>query len=105
MRRGAAVSQAPWIAAAATAGYFVATAGVFQLFNWGVPRAVEQVLSALVLPAVLLMGLWDPLLKRLGWSRGDWFAAPTLPGFVLVTAVYAALAFVLALLVVRLLQR
>jgi hypothetical protein len=99
------MSRAPWIAAAATAGYFVATAGVFQLFNWGVPRAVEQVLSLLVSPAVLAMGLWTPLLRRFGWARGEWFSAPTLPGFVLLTLGYSLLAFVLATLLVRLLHR
>lgn len=99
------MSKAPWIAAAVTAGYFVVTAGVFRLFNIGVPRALEQALSLLVTPAVLLMGLWDPVLKRLGWSKGEWFAVPSLPGFVALLLFYALLAFVLTAALVRLFQR
>jgi len=99
------VSKAPWIAAAVTTGYFVATAGVFWLFNVGVPRWLEQVLSLLVAPAVLLMGLWDPLLKRLGWSKGEWFAVPSAAGFVALTLFYALLAFGITELLVRLLRR
>jgi hypothetical protein len=99
------MGKGPWIAAALTGGYFVATAGVFGLFNLGVSRGVEQVLSWLVAPAVLLMGLWSPLLKRVGWSKGEWFSAPTLPGFVVLTLFYAALAFVVVAAIGKLFQR
>ena len=99
------MSKAPWIAAFATAGYFVCTAGVFRLFNLGISRGLEQVLSLLVAPAVLLLGLWDPVLKRLGMSKGEWFAVPDLPAFIALVVFYSAMVFAITALLSRLLQR
>jgi hypothetical protein len=99
------VSKAPWVVAGLVVGYFAFTALVFKLFNWGVPAAVEQVLSAVVAPAVLLLALWTPLLKRLGWAQGEWFSVPSPPGFLLLVLVYAALGFGATVLLCRMLSR
>lgn len=96
---------APWIASAATVAYLLATVGAFQLINWGVPAWVESVLSALATPGVFALLAWVPLLKRLGLARGEMVTVPSPLAFVMITLLYAVIAFAAASLVLRLVQR
>lgn len=95
----------PSKAAAATAAYFVLSVAALASFNLGLPPALEQALSLLAAPALVLMGLWTPLLRPLGLASGEWLAAPTLPGALLLIALYAALAYLATALLLRLIRR
>lgn len=99
------MSKLPWIAAAATGAYLMLSVGVLRLFDRGVPSWLEGLLSLLVAPAFALLTLWNPLLRRLGLSRGEWVIAPSPLAFVVLVVLYAALAFGLTWVVVRWLQR
>lgn len=95
----------PAKAALATALYFVLSVAALVSFNLGLPAALEQLLSLLAAPALVLMGLWTPLLRPFGLASGEWLAAPTLPGALLLIALYAALAYLATLLALRLFRR
>jgi hypothetical protein len=97
--------SAPWIAAGVVATYLVATFGVFRALNAGVPLWLEGWLSAFAAPGALAFLAWGPTLKRLGLSRGEMVLVPHPVAFVLLTLLYAALAFVIVALVMRLMSR
>ena len=96
---------APWLAAAVTAGYMLATAAAFRLIDLGVPAWLETLLSALAAPGALALLVWSPVLRRLGLSDGEIVSVPNPVAFVMLTLFYAALAFVVMTLVMRLLPR
>jgi hypothetical protein len=95
----------PASAALATAAYFVLSVGILASFNLGLPPQLEHVLSIVAAPAVFLMAVWTPILQPLGLATGEWFAAPTLPGALLLIAVYAVLAYLATALVLRFFRR
>lgn len=95
----------PAKAALATAAYFALSVAALASFNLGLPGPLEQLLSLLAAPALVLMALWTPLLRPLGLASGEWMAAPTLPGALLLIALYAALAYLLATLALRFFRR
>ncbi len=95
----------PAKAAIATAAYFVLSVAMLASFNLGLPPPLEQLLSLLAAPALLLMLIWTPLLRPLGLASGEWLSGPTLPGALLIIAVYAALAYLLTTLALRLIRR
>jgi hypothetical protein len=74
-------------------------------FNLGLPHIVERVLSLLAAPALVLMGLWTPVLRPLGLTSGELLAVPTLPGGLLLIALYAALAYIMAKLALHVFRR
>lgn len=92
----------PWIAPAIVAGYFVLSIGLLYLLNIGVPMWLEQLISAFAAPAVLSIVLWNPVLKPLGLTTGEWFTAPSLPASVAIVAFYTLVAFAFAMLAKRL---
>ena len=99
--------SAPALAAATTVAYMLATPGAFWLINRGVPPWLETVLSAAAAPGVFALLAWVPLLKRLGLglARGEMFSLPGPLAFVLITALYATLAYGVVALVARAVQR
>lgn len=99
------VSKAPWIAAAATGAYLVLSVGALRLFDRGIPSWLEGLLSLLAAPAFVLLTVWNPLLRRLGLTRGEWVVAPSPLAFAVLVVFYAAVAFALTWIVVRVLQR
>ncbi len=76
-----------------------------RLFERGIPSWLEGVLSLLAVPAFALLTVWNPLLRRLGLTRGEWVVAPSPLAFALLVILYATVAFALTWVVVRLLQR
>lgn len=95
----------PVKAALATAVYFLFSVAMLASFNFGLPSPLEQLLSLLAAPALLLLAVWTPLLRPLGLSSGEWLTAPTLPGALLLVALYAALAYLTTALALRLIRR
>ncbi|CAN7374437.1 hypothetical protein LJR289_002180 [Pseudoduganella sp. LjRoot289] len=95
----------PAKAALATAAYFALSVAVLASFNLGLAPPLERLLSLLAAPALFLMAIWTPLLRPLGLASGDWLAAPTLPGALLLIALYAALAYLAATAALRLMRR
>lgn len=95
----------PAKAALATAAYFVLSVAALASFNLGLAPPLERLLTLLAAPALLLMAVWTPLLRPLGLASGEWLAAPTLPGALLLIALYAALAYLAAAVVLRLARR
>ena len=93
------------LAAAATAAYLLATRGAFWLVDRGVPPWLETVLSAAAAPGVFALLAWVPLLKRLGLARGEMVSVPGPLAFVVITALYAALAYGVVALAARAVQR
>ena len=91
--------------ALATAAYFALSAGILLSFNLGLPPQLERVLSMVAAPALFLMALWTPALRPLGLASGEWLMAPTLTGALLLIALYAALAYLVAALMLRLFRR
>ena len=87
------------------AAYFVLSFGALQLLNFGPPSWVEQTISFLATPAVILLAIWTPALKPLGMVSGEWLIMPNALAVVLLVFAYAALAYVAALIVSRLLAR
>ena len=83
----------PWVVPAIVAGYFVLSIGMLSLINIGVPMWLEQLISAFAAPAVLSIVVWNPILKPLGLTTGEWFTAPSLPIFFIIVVVYALVAF------------
>jgi hypothetical protein len=94
----------PAKAALAIAAYFMFSVGSVASFNAGLPPQLERLLSAIAAPALLLMGVWAPLLHPLGLATGEWFAVPTLPGALVLTALYSTFAYLATALVQRLCQ-
>jgi hypothetical protein len=74
-------------------------------FNLGLPHIVERVLSLLAAPALVLMGLWTPVLGPLVLTNGELLAVPTLSGGLLLIALYAALAYIMAKLALHVFRR
>lgn len=95
----------PWISAVATAAYFMLTAGVFQLLNWGVPSWLEQILSFSVAPAAMLLTVWNPVLKRLGLTQGEWIVVPGPIAFFLLMMFYAVVAYFATMLICGIFRR
>lgn len=96
---------APGTVAATVVGYLLAVRGAFWLVDRGVPPWLETLLSAAATPGVFALLAWVPLLKRLGLARGEMVSVPGPLAFLLITALYAALAYGAAALVVRTAQR
>jgi hypothetical protein len=88
--------QIPAVAAGITAAYFVLSIGAVASFALGPPRWLEQCLSGLAAPAVLLLLVWNPMLRPLGLTSGEWFAVPSWPACLLIIAIYASLVYGLA---------
>jgi hypothetical protein len=63
------------------------------------------VLSLLAAPALVLMGLWTPVLGPLVLTNGELLAVPTLSGGLLLIALYAALAYIMAKLALHVFRR
>lgn len=85
----------PLLAAVLTAAYFGAAIGAVASFNLGLPPWLEQALSLLAAPAVLLLLAWNPVLRPLGLLHGE---AVTLPkGWVclLLVLLYAGLVYLI----------
>jgi len=80
-------------AALGAVGYLVVCAAVMASFNLGLPAWLELALSVLIAPGLLAVTAWTPLLRALGLTSGEWLAAPSAPGFVLVVLVYAGIAY------------
>jgi hypothetical protein len=95
----------PAIAALATAAYFLLSVGILASFNLGLPPQLERVLSIVAAPALFLLAIWTPILRPLGLAGGEWVAAPTLPGALLLIALYAVLAYLATALALRLFRR
>jgi hypothetical protein len=91
----------PALAAAATAAYFLLAIGAIRAFALGLPGWLEATLSALAAPAVILLLAWNPLLAPLGMTAGEAVVVPTLLPCLLIIALYAAVAYGLARLLVR----
>lgn len=88
----------PWVAPALVAGYFVLSIGLLYLLNVGVPMWLEQLISAFAAPAVMSIVLWNPVLRPLGLTTGEWFTAPSLLASLSIVAFYTLLAFALGML-------
>jgi hypothetical protein len=82
--------------------YLVACAGVLASFNLGLPSWLELTLSALIAPGIIAVTAWNPVLRLLGLTSGEWIAVPSAPGFLLVVLVYAGLAYGAGFLLERL---
>ena len=97
--------SAPALAAATTVAYLLVTRGAFWLIDRGVPPWLETVLSAAATPGVFALLACVPLLKRLGLARGEMVSVPGPLAFVLITALYATLAYGVVALAARAVQR
>lgn len=90
-----------WVTPAIVAGYFVLSIGLLYLLNFGLPNWLEQIISAFITPAILLIALWNPLLRPLGLTTGEWYTAPTLPAAVVIIAIYTITTFAVVILAKR----
>ena len=88
--------HAPILAAACTAAYFLFAIGAIRAFALGLPPWLEQGLSAVAAPAVVLLLVWNPLLQPLGLTAGEAVVVPTLVPCLFIIALYALLAWGLA---------
>ena len=100
-----AVAAHPWIAAFVVAGYFLTAAGLMSLLNRGVSGWLEQIISAFSAPAMIGLLVWNPLLRRLGLTDGEWIRIPSPWAFVVIVAFYALLAYLISAVVARFLLR
>lgn len=91
----------PAMAAVLTAAYFIFAIGAIASFNLNLPPWLEQTLSLLAAPGVLLLLAWNPVLRPLGMVSGEAVSAPNALACVLIVALYAALAWLLTRLVSR----
>ncbi|MBQ5938413.1 MULTISPECIES: hypothetical protein [unclassified Massilia] len=91
----------PLLAAALTAAYFGAAIGAVASFNLGLPPWLEQALSLLAAPAVLLLLVWNPVLRPLGLLHGEAVALPKGWVCVLLVLLYAGLVYLITLLLSR----
>ncbi|UMR29141.1 hypothetical protein MJ904_18855 [Massilia sp. MB5] len=85
--------HAPAMAAIATAAYFVLSIGALRAFAFDLPAELEQVLSMLAAPAMVLLLVWNPILHPLGLTSGEWVMAPNGAITLLIIALYSALAY------------
>lgn len=90
------------LAALCTAGYFCLSIGAMYMLNWHLPFWMERTISVLATPAVILLTIWNPVLRPLGLTTGEWYVLPNLVGCLVVVTVYAAMAFLLAWMILRL---
>ncbi|WP_257451073.1 hypothetical protein [Archangium lipolyticum] len=86
----------PAWAAGITVAYFVLSLGSVWSFSLGPPAWLEQGLSLLAAPALLLLLVWNPLLRPLGLTSGEWVVGPSGPACVLLILMYASLVYGLA---------
>jgi hypothetical protein len=92
----------PWKLAVATLGYFGASIGALSALNLGLPMWLEQLVSLLGTPALILLTAWNPLLKRLGMVSGEWITLPSALGCIVLMILYAVLAYAIGALIARL---
>lgn len=95
----------PGLVGGGLAAYFAAVPLLFAAVNRGVPSWLEPLLMALALPAVLSMQPWLKLLRRLGWTQGEWWLAPHPLAYALLALLYSLLAALLTLALLRWLAR
>ena len=96
---------APGIAAAATVGYMLASVGLIWTLNLGIPHFIEQFFSLLAAPALLIMLIWVPLLRKLGMTSGELYVGPNFIGLVLLLIFYGGVAYGVTWCICRLLRR
>lgn len=84
------------IAAGACAGYFALVPLLFAAVNLGLPMWLERLLLALAAPGVLSVLPWLPLLRRLGWSEGEWLIGPSPWAYALLALAYSLVAALFA---------
>jgi hypothetical protein len=91
----------PWLASAITISYFVASVGLIRLLEFSVPAWLEQIISLVAAPGIILLTIWNPVLKRLGMVSGEWVVVPSIGGFLVLVSGYAIIAYALTWLVCR----
>jgi len=91
----------PVLAAAITAAYFLLAIGAVRAFALGLPGWLEGALSLLAAPGVILLLAWNPVLSPLGLTAGEAVVVPTLLPCLAIIALYSALAWAAARLLVR----
>ncbi len=91
----------PALAAACTAAYFLLAIGALRSFALGLPGWLEQLLSLLAAPAVLLLLAWNPVLAPLGLTAGEAVVVPALLPCLFIIAFYALLAWAAARALLR----
>jgi hypothetical protein len=91
----------PSLAAALTAAYFLFAIGAIASFNLGLPAWLEQPLSLLAAPGVLLLLAWNPVFRPLGMVSGEAVSAPNALACLLIIALYAWIAWLLTGVVCR----
>jgi hypothetical protein len=91
----------PVVAAALTAAYFLLAIGAIRAFALGLPGWLEQALSMLAAPAVILLLAWNPVFAPLGMTTGEAIVVPTLLPCLVIIGFYSALAWAIARLMVR----
>ena len=101
----ASMPTPPLLAALLTVAYFGLGLAALQLLALQPPNWLEQLISLFAAPAVILLSLWNPLLKRFGLTSGEWFVMPGLGASVVLIALYALLAFGITAGVRQLTQR
>jgi len=80
-------------AALIVAAYFSLSFAGLLLLDAQPAAWVEQAISLLATPAMLLIGVWVPVLRPLGWTTGEWIVMPNGVACVALIAGYAALAY------------
>ena len=98
-------ARAARLAALATAAYFMLSLGALQLLALDPPPWLEQTISALAMPAMLLLAIWNPVLAPLGMVSGEWWTMPNFPASLLLIALYAAIAGLAGAGIARIKQR
>jgi len=86
----------PAWAAGITVAYFALSLGAVWSFSLDPPPWLEQGLSVLAAPALLLLLVWNPLLRPLGLTSGEWIVGPSGPACVLIILLYASVVYGLA---------
>jgi hypothetical protein len=97
--------KAALLAALLTPVYFGASIGALQLLVFNPPSWLEQLISLFAAPAVILLTIWNPVLKPLGMVSGEWYTVPNLAACLLLVALYAALAYLMMRWIARLIAR
>jgi len=86
-------------------GYSLGAYALLFLLNKEIPVWVESLIVILALPLQLLFTPWIELLHSIGLTEGEWIKAPTLSGFLLVTAIHAVVLYALLWAIVSIIRR
>lgn len=76
-----------WMFPVVFTGYVLASVILLFCLNFHLPMAVEKVIYVLITPCVFIFGLFQPVLKSLGWVEGEMIQFPSVLGLLVVLIV------------------